>query len=78
MGDSKVVQIVKLVCVTLVLIALLSGFFVLSSNYLKTRACNCEQRHLVSVRACVCVCVCVCVCGERREGFDNYSERVGW
>lgn len=45
-GGGKVVQVVRLVCVTAVVLALLCGFFVLSSNYLKTRACTCEPRPL--------------------------------
>ncbi|XP_045137041.1 uncharacterized protein LOC123519571 isoform X2 [Portunus trituberculatus] len=48
-GSGKTVQIVKLVCVTAVVIAFLSGFFVLASHYMKTRACTCDPRPLDSV-----------------------------
>ncbi|XP_063852783.1 uncharacterized protein LOC135095700 [Scylla paramamosain] len=47
-NGGKTVQIVKLVCVTAVVIAFLSGFFVLASHYMKTRACSCDPRPLVS------------------------------
>lgn len=46
--NSKVVQIVRLICVTAVVLALLTGFFVLSTHYLKARSCSCEPRSLDS------------------------------
>ncbi|XP_069942099.1 uncharacterized protein [Cherax quadricarinatus] len=40
---SNRVQIVKMVCVTVVASALIIGFFIITSNYLSSRSCNCHQ-----------------------------------
>ncbi|XP_045613945.2 RNA-binding protein 33 [Procambarus clarkii] len=40
---SSRVQIVKMVCATVVASAFIIGFFILTSNYLSSRACNCHK-----------------------------------